>query len=75
MGKSTAKIVDAYYNIAMIYKEQLNDQPKAVATFEELLKRFPENKYKLQCYYQLYRTYLAMGDPDKSNYYKNLGAG
>ena len=62
LAKSMAKIVDAYYNIAMIYKEQLNDQPKAAATFEELLHRFPENKYKLQCYYQLYRTYLAMGN-------------
>lgn len=70
--KSTTKIVDAYYNIAMIYKEQLNDFPKAIATFEELLKRFPENKYKLQCYYQLYRTCLAMGDTAAADRYKDI---
>ncbi len=72
LTKSMSKIVDAYYNIAMIYKEQLNDGPKAAATFETLLKRFPDNKYKLQCYYHLYRTYLAMNDTDKANYYKDI---
>src|SRR5205085_12070239 len=69
---STTKIIDAYYNIAMIYKEQLNDFPKAITTFEELLKRFPENKYKLQCFYQLYRTYLAMSDTVNADRYKDI---
>ena len=45
---------------------------KSVETLEELLKRFPENKYKLSCYYQLYRTYMAMDNQPKADYYKNI---
>ncbi len=70
--KSNAKIVEAYYNVGSIYKEQLLNNTKSVETFEELLKRFPENKYKLASYYHLYRTYLLMGDETKSDYYKNI---
>jgi tetratricopeptide (TPR) repeat protein len=72
IAKSNIKIVDAYYNVGSIYKEQLLNNPKSVDAFEELLKRFPENKYKLECYYQLYRIYLAMNNQSKSDYYKNM---
>ena len=41
----------------MIYREQLNDFAAAADAFEALLKRFPDSKYTLQCYYQLYRLY------------------
>ena len=70
--KSTAKVIDAYYNAAMIYNEQLDDRPASAKMFEELLTKYPDNKYKLPTYYQLYRIYLAMKDPQKSDYYKNL---
>ncbi len=41
-------------------------------TLEELLKRYPDNKYLLSSYYRLYRTYLSMENQNKSEYYKNL---
>lgn len=69
--KSNTKIVDAYYNVGAIYKEQLENNTKSVEAFEEMLKRYPENKYKLSTYYQLHRTYLAMNNKEKSDYYKN----
>ncbi|MGZ4053791.1 MAG: type IX secretion system periplasmic lipoprotein PorW/SprE, partial [Bacteroidia bacterium] len=72
IDKSNIKIVDAYYNVGSIYKEQLFNNSKSVDAFEEMLKRFPENKYKLSVYYQLYRTYLAMDNQSKSDYYKNI---
>ena len=72
IAKSNIKIVDAYYNVGSIYKEQLLNNQKSVEAFEELLKRFPENKYKLNSYYQLYRTYLVMSNQERSDYYKNL---
>lgn len=71
-AKSNIKIVDAYYNIGSIYKEQLQNYAKSVEAFETLVKRFPENKYKLSSYYQLYRTYMVMNNIPKSDYYKNL---
>ena len=70
--KSNNKIIDAYYNIGMIYREQLNDLKASAATFEELLRRFPTCKYQLQTYYQLYRTYATLGNTAKSDYYKNI---
>ncbi len=71
-AKSNLRIVEAYYNVGSIYKEQLLNNLKSVETFEELLHRYPENKYKLNSYYQLYRTYLAMNNQVKSDYYKNM---
>ena len=72
LAKSNVKIVDAFYNMGSIYKEQLLNNIKCIETFEELLKRYPDNKYKLPCYYQLYRTNLAMNNITKSDYYKNI---
>ena len=72
MEKSTRKVIDAYYNAAMIYREQLNDLPASVAMFEELLQKYPDNKYMLQSYYQLYRIYAQLGNSQKSEYYKNI---
>jgi tetratricopeptide (TPR) repeat protein len=72
LEKSTNKIVDAYYNVGMIYREQLNDLRASAETFEELLRRFPDNKYMLQSYYQLYRTYSVLGNSSKAEYYKNI---
>jgi len=70
--KSNKKIVEAYYNAGTIYKEELFNNNKSVETLEELLKRYPENKYKLSCYYQLYRTYLILKNNSKADYYKNI---
>ena len=72
LAKSNIKIVEAYYNVGSIYKEQLLNNQKSVEAFEELLQRYPENKYKLTSYYQLYRIYLSMSNQPKSDYYKNI---
>lgn len=69
---SNARIVDAYYNAGSIYKEQLMNNQKSVETLEELLKKYPDNKYRLSAYYQLYRTNLAMNNQNRADYYKNL---
>jgi tetratricopeptide (TPR) repeat protein len=70
--KSTLSIIDAYYNVGVIYKENLNNNRKSVEAFEELLKRYPNNKYKLTVYYQLYRSYLVIKNSSKADYYKNI---
>lgn len=72
LARSTNRIIDAYNNVGLIYKEQLQNNSKSANAFEELLKRYPDNKYKVSNYYQLYRTYLAMSNQPKSDYYKNI---
>ena len=72
INESNLKIAEAYYNCGVIYKEQLSDYPESINSFETLDKRYPENKYKQPSYYNLYRTYLMLGDSVKANYYKNF---
>jgi tetratricopeptide (TPR) repeat protein len=69
---SKNKIVEAYYNMGLLYKEELNDNKHAAEAFENLLKKYPGNKYELTCYYQLYRIYLNTDDTEKSDKYKNI---
>ncbi len=69
--KSNLKIIEAYYAMGSIYKEELHNTKKAVASFEELNTRFPKNKYLLNNYYVLYRIYVAEKKEDKANYYKD----
>ncbi len=70
--QSTDKIIEAYYNAGLIYKEQLDNNKEAADDFETMLKRFPENKYLLASYYNLYRVYLGLKDSVKADYYKNI---
>ncbi|MFN8167132.1 MAG: tetratricopeptide repeat protein, partial [Bacteroidia bacterium] len=70
--KSRARVIEAYYNVGMIYREQLNDIEASAKAFESLVNKYPKNKYELQCYYQLYRSYLTLGNQTKSDYFKNI---
>lgn len=69
--ESNAKLTEAYYNAALIYKEQLLNFPQSVDHFEKLDQRFPQNKYKQPSYYNLYRLYLSLNDTAKAEVYKN----
>jgi len=72
MQESTEKLIDAYYNLGIVYKELLMDYDQSVSTFEELLDKFPNNKYRLSTLYQLYRIFLTTGNKNRSEYYKNM---
>ena len=50
---SNTKLVEAYYQAAVIYKDNLKNDKKATQKLEELLKRFPQNKLRLEALYQL----------------------
>jgi tetratricopeptide (TPR) repeat protein len=69
--KSNARIIDAYYDLGAVYREDLQDNSKAIETFEELLKRYPENKFVLNLYYQLYRIYLSTNNAARASFYKD----
>jgi tetratricopeptide (TPR) repeat protein len=72
LDRSNIRIVDAYYNIGMLYKEALMNNAKAAATFEEMLGRFPQNKYIPTAYYFQYRLYLTMENQSRADYYRDL---
>jgi len=70
--KSNQRIVNSYYTVGTLYKERFSDNAKAAETLEELLKKYPKNKYELSSYYLLYRIYLASNNNAKADYYKNI---
>jgi tetratricopeptide (TPR) repeat protein len=69
--RSDKRIVDSYYNLGSTYKEELNNNKKAIATFEELNTRYANNKYKLSTYFQLYRIFTSVKNQTQADYYKN----
>lgn len=71
LKKSDVKIIDAYYNLGSTYKEELNNNKKAIATFEELNNRFADHKYKLSTYYQLYLIFTSVKNKSQADFYKN----
>jgi tetratricopeptide (TPR) repeat protein len=71
MKASIERIVKAYYEVADIYSERLNNQPKAIQTLEELLSKYPQNSQLLPVYYQLYAMYRDEGNTAESNRYKD----
>ena len=72
MEKSNAKLVDAYYALGAVYKDDLLNYRKAIVAFEELNKRFPKNKLELESSYQLYLLYERTNNSTKASFYKNL---
>ncbi len=71
LAQSNQRILSAYYDIGNYYREELNDEPEAIRTYELMLSRFPDSDLKLPLYYNLYRLY-AIKDPQKSLEYKNI---
>lgn len=65
-------IRDALYNTGKIFKSEFEDYKLSAEAFEELIKRYPDNIYKLSAYFDLYDLYELMGDKVKANYYRNL---
>jgi tetratricopeptide (TPR) repeat protein len=68
--KSNDQIVESLYNTSILYKENLNDSLRAYNTFSELLNRFPQNLYRLQCYYNLYKLCIKLNKRAEANQYK-----
>jgi len=72
MARSNTKIYNAYFDIANFYRDVLGDRKEALATYELLLSRFPDNNDKPAIYYNLYRLYSDEAMSAKADEYKNL---
>ncbi|PWS27176.1 gliding motility protein [Pedobacter yonginense] len=71
ISKSNQKIIDAYFDIASFYQQELNDKSEATKVYLELLKRFPDNNHLVAVYYSLHLNYKGI-DEGKSNEYRQL---
>ena len=69
---SDSLIVGSYFILGKLYKEGLKNNEKSAVTFKELISRYPENKFQLKSYYNLYKIFEEENDLIQCDFYKNL---
>ncbi len=69
---SDSMLVEAYKKLGFLYLEELNDTANALKTYLEFQSRFPNNKYRLESWYALYKIYTDQQNTGKAGYYKDL---
>lgn len=70
--RSDSLIVEAYNKLGFLYLEELNDTANALQTYLDFQEKYPNNKYKLESWYSLYKIYHEEQNTDEANHYKNL---
>jgi tetratricopeptide (TPR) repeat protein len=66
------QIVTSYKNLGFLYLEDLRDTINALETYLTLQERYPENLYRLESWYALYKIFDDKEDREKASFYKNL---
>jgi len=69
---SDSMIIEAYKNLSFLYLEKLNDTANALQTYLDFQARYPDNKYRLESWYALYKIYSEEKNTGKAGYYKDL---
>lgn len=68
LAQSNQKIIDAYYDIASFYLQELNDPEEAEEVYQILLNRFPGNNHLAASYYGLFLIYKNKDQTAATNY-------
>lgn len=68
--KSRGRVLDAYYNIGVLYDEKLNDTKESSKAFETMNDRFPGNAFEPEVLYRLFKLYRVAKDTPRSEYNK-----
>jgi tetratricopeptide (TPR) repeat protein len=69
---SDTKIIDAMAALGTLYRERLNNLPKSVDILEQLINRYPDNKYRLESLYSLFIQHKQLNNTAKANRYKEM---
>jgi len=72
VDSSKIMILDALYNLGIIYKEQLKEIDESINYFSSVIDRKVEHPKVLPAEYQLYLLHKKRGATGKANRYKNL---
>jgi tetratricopeptide (TPR) repeat protein len=70
MTASNQQIIDAYYEMANFYQQELEDQAEALRIYQLILSRFPENNRLASIYYSLYLGYKDSNAASSEKYKK-----
>ncbi|TPE45401.1 type IX secretion system periplasmic lipoprotein PorW/SprE [Pontibacter mangrovi] len=73
LQKSEKMVEEALFRLAVIYAQNLQEPEQAIATYEELLQRFPLTGHAAESYYSLYLLYGRTGNQERQQvYYKKI---
>jgi len=60
------------FQLAKVYREKFVDYNQSIATYLQLLERYPQTQYQLEAYYDLYQLYQLQKQTEKAQFYKQL---
>ena len=64
------KIKEGYFNVGLVYMNDLENREKAIDAFNKLNQKYPNNSYELPSYYYIYKMYKEDGNNSKAQQYK-----
>ena len=64
------KIKEAYFNVGLVYMNDLENHEKSIDAFNKLNQKYPDNSYELPSYYYIYKMYKENGNDSKAQRYK-----
>lgn len=72
--KATAHeiIQEGLYNMGVILKDKMEDNPAALSEFSRLLTDYPDNVYRLDVYFNIYLMYARENRPELAEKYRQL---
>ncbi len=65
-------IAEGLYNMGLILKDKLEDFPAATSQFDELMRRYPDNIYRMDTYYNLYLMCMREGRTAEAETWRQL---
>lgn len=69
---SDSLIVESYTKLAYLYLEALRDTSLARETYHKFQDKYPDNKYRLESWYALYKIYAEQNNAEKAEHFANL---
>ncbi|MCX2741930.1 tetratricopeptide repeat protein [Pontibacter anaerobius] len=71
LQQSERMVEEALFRLAVIYSQNLQAPEEAIATYEQLLQRFPLTSHAAETYYSLYLLYGRTGNQEQQQVYYN----
>lgn len=66
------QIMTSYKQLGFLYLEDLRDTTNALVTYLTFQEKYPDNPYRLESWYALYKIYDDRGEKEQSNFYRGL---
>lgn len=68
-----ASTYEAMFNLGVLYREKLENNPRCANTLEELQRRYPDiTKHQIETWYYCYLAFTDIGNTSRAKYYYDL---